>query len=51
MKIAHFGDEQPQRGASSALGDRYLATRSYAARTRSCLVFFLSLSLSFSLTQ
>lgn len=46
VKIVHFGDEQPQRGASSALGDRYLATGSHVAKTRSCLVFFFSLSLS-----
>lgn len=40
MKIVHFGDEQPQRGASSALRDRYLATGSHVAKTRSCLVLF-----------
>lgn len=44
MKIVHFGDEQPQRGASSALGDRYLATRSHVAKARPCLVFFFPVS-------
>lgn len=44
VKIVHFGDEQPQRGASSALGDRYLATGNHVAKTRSCLVFFVFFS-------
>lgn len=53
VKIVHFGDEQPQRGASSALGDRYLATGSYVAKTRPCLGFFFwfFFSLFLSLTQ
>lgn len=42
LKIVHFGDEQPQRGASSALGDRYLATGSHVAKSRSCLLSFIS---------
>lgn len=42
LKIVHFGDEQPQRGAFSALGDRYLATGSHVAKSRSCLLSFIS---------
>lgn len=50
VKIVHFGDEQPQRGASSALRDRYLATGNHVAKTRSCLVFFHTLSFIFTHT-
>lgn len=45
VEIVHFGDEQPQRGASSALRDRYLATGCHVAKTKSCLGFFSPLSL------
>lgn len=50
VEIVHFGDEQPERGASSAHRGRYLATRCHIAKTKSRLRFF-SPSLTFIFTH